>query len=137
MAARYLLDTDTVSELIRQPHGAVAEQVRRVGGQDGCARMIVAAELRYGAHKSGSPTLGERVEAMLTAIPVLPLEPPTDTLYANIRDRLTRRGQKIGPNDLLIAAHGLALDKTVVTANDREFGRTPGLAIENWVRSPG
>ena len=64
---------------------------------------------------------------------VLPLEAPADRHYAHIRHHLARQGTPIGPNDLLIAAHALALNLTVVTANTREFDRVPNLKIENWL----
>ena len=66
-------------------------------------------------------------------IDVLPLESPIEFHYAEIRSYLEREGIPIGGNDLLIAAHGLALNLTVVTANVREFSRVPNLAVENWL----
>ena len=62
-----------------------------------------------------------------------PLEKPADLHYAGIRWTLEQRGEPIGPNDLLIAAHALALESTLVTANVREFSRVPGLQVANWL----
>lgn len=73
------------------------------------------------------------MEAILAALPVLPLELPADAGYAQIRCALEQAGQPMGPNDLLIAAHALALQCTLVTANEREFARVPGLAVVNWL----
>ena len=70
---------------------------------------------------------------MLSALEVLPLEPPADQRYAEIRHRLVRHGTPIGPNYLLIAAHTLASDLTLITANTREFERVPTLRVENWL----
>lgn len=95
--------------------------------------IVVAAELRFGAEKSGSRKLADRVDLILSAVEVLPLEPPADRHYGEIRQQLTRQGTPIGPNDLLIAAHALALDLTVVTANSQEFSRVPRLRVENWL----
>jgi tRNA(fMet)-specific endonuclease VapC len=64
---------------------------------------------------------------------VLPLEPPVDLIYADIRSRLQEAGTPIGPNDLWIAAHAVALDFTLITANLGEFSRVPGLRVESWV----
>ncbi len=64
---------------------------------------------------------------------ILPLGPPTDQRYAEVRHHLARQGTPIGPNDLLIAAHTLAADLTLVTANTREFERVPSLRVENWL----
>ena len=99
-------------------------------------REIVAAELRFSAAKSASKLLVERVELVLSAIDTLPLEPPADRHYAPIRQSLSQQGALIRPNDLLIAAHALALERTVVTANERKFGRVTGLKVENSLASP-
>jgi tRNA(fMet)-specific endonuclease VapC len=131
--ARYLLDTNILSDLIRHPQGLVANRITTVGEDAVCTGIVVAAELRFGAEKSGSPRLADRVDLILSALDILPLESPADRHYGKIRQQLTRQGIPIGPNDLLIAAQALALDLTVVTANVREFSRVPGLRVENWL----
>ena len=133
MVSRYLLDTNVVSELIRHPQGSVAARVAAAGEEAVCTSIVVAAELRYGAAKSGSERLADRVERVLSVMDVVALEPPADRRYADIRLQLTQHGTPIGPNNLLIAAQALALDLTVVTANEREFARVPGLRVENWL----
>jgi tRNA(fMet)-specific endonuclease VapC len=133
VAPRYLLDTNIISDLVRRPRGPVADRISEVGEQAVCASIVVAAELRYGAAKSGSSMLAERVELLLSALEILPLESPVDHHYAEIRHHLAEQGTPIGPNDLLIAAHAIASDLTLVTANTREFGRVPSLRIENWL----
>lgn len=100
-----------------------------------CSSVIVAAELRYGATRKGSPRLSRQLEAILEVLPVLALEAPADRLYGMLRARLERAGELIGPNDLLIAAHALALDCVLVTDNEREFIRVPGLSVENWLKT--
>ncbi len=122
-----------VSELIRRPQGAVGQRVSEVGADRICTSIIVSSELRYGALRAGSPRLQARVESLLAEIPVLPLEAPADGYYAEIREYLARRGLLIGPNDLLIAAHARSLGQVVVTANEQEFRRVPGLRVENWL----
>ena len=133
MPLRYLLDTSVVSDLIRNPHGVAAGRMATVGEDAVCTSIVVAAELRFGAAKSGSSKLADRIDLILSALEVLPLEPPADRHYGDIRQNLARQGTLIGPNDLLIAAHARALDLMVVTANAREFFRVPGLRIENWL----
>ena len=133
MALTFLLDTNTLSDLIRHPQGRVADRIAAVGEDTICSSIIVAAELRYGATKAGSRKLADRVDIILSALEILPLEIPADRQYAAVRWDLTRRGTPIGPNDLLIAAHALSLGLTVVTANAREFSRVPGLSVENWL----
>jgi tRNA(fMet)-specific endonuclease VapC len=130
---RYLLDTNILSDLLRRPRGPVADRIAEVGEAAICASIVVAAELRYGAAKSGSLQLAERVDLLLSALEILPLEPPVDHRYAEIRHYLAKQGILIGPNDLLIAAHAMAADLTLVTANTREFQRIPSLQIENWL----
>lgn len=119
---------------MRSPHGAVADRITEAGEDRVCTSIVVAAELRYGAAKSGSGKLADRVDLLLSAVEVLPLEPPADRRYGELRHGLTRQGALIGPNDLLIATHALAEGLTVVTANVREFSRVPALAVENWLQ---
>jgi tRNA(fMet)-specific endonuclease VapC len=133
MALRYLLDTNILSDLIRRPQGPVAERIAAVGESTVCTSVIVAAELRLGAAKSGSQKLSERVDLVLSALEVLPMDLPADRTCAEIRWHLTREGTPIGPNDLLIAAQALSLGLTIVTANVGELSRVPGLQVENWL----
>ena len=133
MPLRYLLDTNIISDLVRRPGGTIGARIADVGEDSICTSIVVAAELRYGAAKSASKQLSERVGVLLSALEILPLEPPADQRYAEIRHHLARRGTPIGPNDLLIAAHALAADLTLITANTREFERVPSLRVENWL----
>lgn len=130
--SRYLLDTDTVSDLIRNPQSRAAQRVAKVGENMVCTSIIVAAELRYGAAKKTAVRLTARVEAVLGVLEVLPWAAPADQAYAEIRTRLERTGKPIGGNDLLIAAQALALGCTVVTGNLRKFRRVAGLVCEDW-----
>lgn len=133
MPLRYLLDTNVVSDLIRHPKGMVATRIASAGEDTVCTSIIVASELRFGAEKSGSKKLIDRVDLILSALDVLPLEPPADRHYGEIRQQLAQQGKPIGPNDLLIAAHARALNLTVVTANAGEFSRVPGLQVDDWL----
>ena len=131
---RYLLDTNIVSDLIRNPQGRIADHIRRVGETQVCTSIIVAAELRYGAAKRRSARLTGQLEAVLGGLAVLPLEAPADAAYGALRARLEQAGTPIGGNDLLIAAQAVSLGSIVVTDNEREFARIPGLKRENWLR---
>ena len=133
MAPRYLLDTSILSDLIRHPQGTVADRIAATGEDTVCTSIIVAAELRYGAIKSGSEKLVQTVGLILSAMEILPLESPADRRYGELRHHLSRQGLPIGPDDLLIAAHALAADLTLATANARGFSRVPGLKVENWL----
>ncbi|MEE9395972.1 MAG: PIN domain-containing protein [Methylococcales bacterium] len=105
---RYLLDTNIVSEFIKNPQGLVVEKMLASGQEKYCCTsIIVACELRYGAAKKQSSKLSFNVEQILTSLPVLPLEETMTLDYAKIRVNLESRGLPIGHHDLLIAAHAL------------------------------
>ena len=131
---RYLLDTNILSALIRDPQGPVALMLGQRGHDRVCTSLVVAAELRFGALERASPTLLGKITSLLAIMPVLPLEAGVDDAYARIRLALEQAGTPIGPNDLLIAAHALDQDLTLVTDNADEFSRVPGLRVENWLK---
>lgn len=130
---RYILDTNIVSDLIRNPKGKAARQLARVGEGNVCTSIIVAGELRYGCAKNGSKRLLNAVEDFLGEIDVLAFDAPADVTYGEVRSQLEATGKAIGSNDLLIAAHALAVDAIVVTANADEFRRVRGLRVQNWL----
>jgi len=132
-AYTYLLDTNIISSLWKEPQGKVYQQLQTVGEDKICTSIIVAAELRFGAAKRQSKPLQDWVEAVLSRITVLALEEGIDRDYAAIRAELTRSGQLIGGNDLLIVAHARKLNLTLVTHNVNEFQRVPNLRVENWL----
>ena len=131
----FLLDTNILSDLIRQPDGMVAHAIADVGEDAVATSSIVAGELRYGAEKRGSPRLKSKIEDLLSLIAVLPLKDDADACYWRLRADLERRGTPIGANDMLIAAHALAIGATLVTDNIREFERVDGLQLVNWLRT--
>lgn len=128
-----MLDTNIISDLIRNPKGKAAKWIERVGEDNICTSIIVAAELRYGCAKSGSSRLLEAIEDLLGEINILPFDVPADAEYGGIRAELEAAGKPIGSNDLLIAAHAYATGATIVTANTSEYKRIRGLKVENWL----
>ena len=134
MADLYLLDTNLLSHLVRQPQGPVAEHIADVGETNVLTSVIVACELRYGAAKRGSRRLTRQVEAVLSAMTIRPLESDIERVYASIRVALERKGTPIGAHDMLIAAHARAIDAVCVTDNIAEFKRVPALKVQNWLR---
>lgn len=128
-----MLDTNIVSDLVRNPDSKAAARLRAVGDHGLAVSIITAAEPRFGAMKSGSPRLISRTEAIPATLDVLPFDVPADAEYASIRVELEASGKPIGPNDLLIAAHARSLRTIIVTANASEFSRVPGLNVENWL----
>ena len=127
-----MLDTNAVSDLVRRPAGNVARRATALEREAVAISVVVAAELRYGAARSGSERLSRQLDAVLSAIETLPLDEPADRHYGAIRTELERTGRPIGHNDLLIASHARALGATLVTNNVREFSRVPDLDIEDW-----
>ncbi|WP_029586753.1 type II toxin-antitoxin system VapC family toxin [Bradyrhizobium sp. URHD0069] len=128
-----MLDTNIISDLVRNPRGKAAKQIARRGEGNICTSIIVAAELRYGCAKSGSTRLLKAVEDLLAEMDILPFDVPADTEYGGIRAELETAGKPIGANDLLIAAHATATGATIVSANTAEFKRIRGLKVENWL----
>ena len=117
MSQRYLLDTNIISDLVRNPQGDVMKKIRELGEESICTSIIVASELRFCATRKESEKLTQRVEAILSAMEIIPFEEPADCHYAAIRNLLKKKGRPIGPIDLLIAAQALSLNLIVVTAN--------------------
>lgn len=132
MPQRFLLDSDTLSRLIRDP-ASLASRITTVGAENICTSIVAACELRFGARKKGSESLTRRVEQLLDALEVLSLDNGVDRDYADIRDYLESKGQPIGGNDTLIAAHAIHADCVLVTQNRKEFRRVPRLRIESWI----
>ncbi|WP_407951334.1 type II toxin-antitoxin system VapC family toxin [Pararhizobium qamdonense] len=128
-----MLDTNILSDTIRNPFGVASQYMERVSEDALCVSAIVASEMRYGIRKKGSPRLSYLVENTLSRIAILPYDDAASQSYSVIRTALERQGKSIGLADLLIAAHALSLGLTIVTNNTREFSRVEGLTIENWL----
>ena len=129
----YLLDTNTLSDFIRHPTGKIFSKIRELGESKICTSIIVACELQFGAEKKNSLRLKERISLALDMIPISSLTSNVEYHYAKIRTYLESQGTPISSNDLLITAHALNLNLTVVTNNVREFSRVPNLKVENWL----
>jgi tRNA(fMet)-specific endonuclease VapC len=131
----FLLDTNVLSALVREPQGKIAARIAVAGESSICTSIVVAAELRYGAAKRGSARLARQLDLILRALDIVPFESPMDRIYADLRNAIEQRGRPIGGNDLIIAAQAIALEATLVSDNVKEFGQVPGLKIENWVHA--
>jgi len=129
-----MLDTNTVSSLIRSPLvNPVRDHLLRFGVDRVCISIISSAEIQFGFAKRPSERLQRNLDLLLGSIAIMPLEVPADLAYGKLRAHLGATGKPIGPNDLFIAAHALALNLTLVTANLGEFSRLPDLRVENWL----
>ena len=126
-----MLDTNIISDLLRNPGGNAAKRIADVGPDAICVSIIAAAELRYGCAKKGSAKLSAHVEAILQSVQVLAFDVPADAEYGGIRAELEAAGQTIRPNDLLIAAHACSSGAVLVTDNTDEFARVGSLRVEN------
>jgi tRNA(fMet)-specific endonuclease VapC len=131
---RYLLDTNILSDLVRNPQGRVAECIREVGEAQVCNQhhRHGGTALR-GSEKGITASLGT-ARGGTGALEILPFEAPAGAIYGRLRTRLERAGQPIGGNDLLIAAQAVALGHAIVTDNERGLARIEGLQRENWLR---
>jgi tRNA(fMet)-specific endonuclease VapC len=133
MEPRYLLDTNTIIYIRRNRPEIVRRAFRDLRAGEAVLSVITMGELVYGVTKSSRRAEAISQLRQITALlPVLPLHEETAQVYGAIRAELESRGQMIGNNDLWIAAHSIAAGLTVVTNNEKEFRRVPGLKIENW-----
>ena len=132
---KYMLDANAISALVIEPRGKVAERVAEAREANVFTSVIVRAEVLFGVRKRDSAELTRKVGNVLGKLYVASFDPPADGFYADVRLQLHRVGKMIGPNDLWIAAHALALDAILVTDNEKEFSRVHGLSVENWQRS--
>jgi tRNA(fMet)-specific endonuclease VapC len=131
---KFLLDTDTCIYALKRERGVV-ERLLAHSPAEIAVSVITEAELRTGAAKSDSAAkTGRLVENFLRPLTIVDFVSADAAVYAQVRARLERAGKPIGPLDTLIAAHALARKLTLVSNNRREFGRVPGLDIENWAR---
>ena len=136
-AARFMLDTDTCSYIMKRSHPVLLKRLQSVPVNDVCMSVVTKAELMYGVEVS--PRRAQDAAALAAFLPyvdTVALDEDTAFHYAEIRANLKRRGLMIGANDLFIAAHARGLDLTLVTNNTAEFERVRDLAIENWTIPP-
>jgi tRNA(fMet)-specific endonuclease VapC len=133
---RYLLDTNIVSEIARNNAPELQSRFEEAANDKMGINLIIRAELLYGINKNPGFKYRGRLLEIMNSLEVFELEAPVDVKYAEIRLALSNPGRQIGPNDLWIAAHAVALDAILVTANEREFSRVPGLKMENWLKMP-
>jgi len=134
MATRYLLDTNICIYIQRQRPEKVLARFQKLKPGDAAISVVTWGELFYGAEKSKQrKKVLQLLEEFKSFVPVLPIPENTGNAYGVIRASLESKGTPIGNNDLWIAAHAKAATLTLVTNNEREFQRVPGLKIQNWV----
>jgi len=132
----YILDTDTCSYIMKRSHPALLEKIQQIPLANQAVSVVTMAELLYGAKLSTKPKLATTsFHAFIQHLTVLDWTQEAAEHYADIRADLKRRGEMIGSDDLLIAAHARSIKAVVVTNNVREFGRVKNLKVENWSNS--
>ena len=135
MSAQFLLDTNFCIYLRQSRPRQVVERFRRLRHGDAVLSVVTYGELAYGAERSQQRAQArEALERLMSFLPVLSLPEEAGAVYGEFRAALEARGEMIGGNDLWIAAHAKAADLILVTNNEREFRRIPGLKIQNWTK---
>lgn len=130
---KYLLDTCTVSDFVKGQTG-VLDRIKKTPPSLIAISVVTRMEIEFGLqlNPERARKLGPILDSVLNAITTLPLSEADAIAAAGIRAALQRRGQPIGPYDILIAGCGLARGLIVVTSNTGEFERVSGLLLENW-----
>lgn len=135
MPARYLLDTNIASYLIREQHNVVGERLRKEQRDAIAISVVTEGELIFGiARRPDGKRLRSLVDDFLARMLVLPWDSLAAREYGHLRARLETRGIPMGNLDMMLAAYALAHSMTLVT-NDKAFKRIPGLRLEDWSAS--
>ena len=132
--ARYMLDTDICSYVMKRSSDVVLQRLGTVAVKDVCMSVVTKAELMYGVRISPRPAQDTKaLGGLLVYVEVLDFPESAAGHYGDIRADLKQTGAMIGANDLFIAAHARSQELTLVTNNTAEFVRVTGLELENWV----
>jgi len=130
---KYFLDTNICIYVMNKRPAAIIAKFSEFPPQEIAISVIVVSELQYGVAKSSRPQRNQQLlDAFLRPFQIVPYDKAAAHAYGTIRATFEKKGQPIGQEDLLIAAHALAADLTLVTNNEAEFRRIPDLRIENW-----
>ena len=136
MNPRFLLDTNICIYIRRRRPPEILRRFRRLEVGEAAISVVTFGELIYGAEKSEQRDAAMRqLEELASLLPVLPLPVDAGRSYGALRAELETDGRVIGNNDLWIAAHAKVAKLILVTNNEREFQRVPGLKIQNWAKS--
>jgi tRNA(fMet)-specific endonuclease VapC len=130
---KYLIDTNICIYIMNKLPAEVIKKFKQFElGEIGLSTITVS-ELQYGVAKSIHREKNQqRLEEFIAPLEILTYDEPAARTYGHIRFQLEKRGQPIGPLDLLIAAHALSQNLILITNNDKEFKRIKNLKVENW-----
>ncbi|MCC7080008.1 MAG: type II toxin-antitoxin system VapC family toxin [Burkholderiales bacterium] len=130
---RYMLDTNICIYLINDRPATVRKRLEALNPGDAGVSSITVAELAYGVAKTRSSRNRSALESFLLPLDIADFGLDAAMVYGDVRAAVEQKGTPIGPLDMEIAAHAVALDVILVTNNQREFSRVAGLRCENWV----
>ncbi|MBN1906374.1 MAG: type II toxin-antitoxin system VapC family toxin [Deltaproteobacteria bacterium] len=131
----FMLDTDICIYIIRKKPTVVLKHFLRLQSGDLSMSAITYAELMNGAKKSSMVEFNiSKLNRLSEIMEIKPFDEKAAVIYGDVRSTLEKKGMIIGSNDLLIAAHAISLDSTLITNNEKEFSRVDRLKIENWVK---
>jgi tRNA(fMet)-specific endonuclease VapC len=130
---KWMLDTNICIDIIKERPRSVLDRFQGHAIGDIGVSVVTLAELEYGVSASSRPAKNrEALDQFVSPLQVASFDRDATATYGRLRAALEKKGQMIGSMDLLIAAHAVSLDVRLVTHNSREFGRVPGLKIEDW-----
>ncbi|MCA3239514.1 MAG: type II toxin-antitoxin system VapC family toxin [Curvibacter sp.] len=130
----YMLDADTCAFILRRSSPVLLERIQAVPLQQQCVSVVTLAELLYGVQVSSRKKANrDAVDLLVRHVSVLEWTAEAANHYAEIRADLKKKGQQLGANDLMIAAHARSIDAVIVTNNVKDFRRVKGLKLENWM----
>ena len=130
---KYMLDTNIVIYTIKNKPEVVRSRFKQHYGQM-CISSVSYMELIFGAERSGNPEKNLRVlEGFVARMDVIPFVSEAAVHSGQLRAELAKKGTPIGPYDLMIAGHARSEGFILVTNNEKEFVRVPGLRVENWL----
>jgi tRNA(fMet)-specific endonuclease VapC len=132
---KYLIDTNICIYIMSKRPIKVIQKFKQFDVGEICVSTITVSELQYGVVKSKNHRLNrQRVQEFLSPLEIIPYDESAANMYGDIRYQLEKRGEPIGPLDLMIAAHALSGNFVLVTNNEKEFKRIKQLKIENWAK---
>ena len=131
---QFMLDTNICIYIIKKKPRKVFDILKKLKIGDVCISAITLAELEYGAEKSQHRERNKiALVGFLAPLKILPFTDKSAIKFGEIRATIEKKGQVIGAYDLLIGAHALSENLTLVTNNTKEFSRIPNISLENWV----
>lgn len=130
---KYMLDTNICIYAIKKKPETVLSHLQRVKPQDVCISSVTFAELMHGVFKSKAIERNQlALSVLFSNIGIMSFDVEAAESYGRIRADLEKNGTPIGPLDMMIAGHAMALGCTLVTNNMKEFERVKGLKTVNW-----